>query len=266
MGRELIVRILSALVLLPVVVYAIYEGGWQIKLLVGIATPLMMYEWTRFTAVDDTWGIPITAFWTAIVVFLITYPNILPEEAMLGVIIWGALFWLSGALSKRALLVWWGIGILYNGTAIFALLYIRDLVDGFWWLLWLFLAVWGTDIGAYFAGKTLGGPKLVPHVSPNKTWSGFIGGLLLGAAAATGLNHFAGLMSMEFSIALGLAAAAAAQAGDILESAVKRYFNTKDSGQVIPGHGGILDRVDALLLVLPVFALAHLIEAAGIGQ
>jgi phosphatidate cytidylyltransferase len=118
------------------------------------------------------------------------------------------------------------------------------------------LVVWGTDIGGYFVGRSVGGAKLVPQISPNKTWSGLFGGMALAAlAGATGAVWF----NLGNAILLALAGAilaVVAQIGDIAESALKRHFDVKDSSRLIPGHGGLLDRVDGLVFVAPVVAVA----------
>jgi phosphatidate cytidylyltransferase len=149
-------------------------------------------------------------------------------------------------------------GAAYLGTAAIALLFLRDQPDGFALTLWTLLVVWATDIGAFFAGRRIGGAKLAPRLSPNKTWAGLGGGmaaaLLVGGVVAmlTGLPRPA--------LWLGAPLAVVAQAGDLFESALKRRAGVKDSGAVLPGHGGVLDRVDGLL---PVAILVAALLANG---
>ena len=134
-------------------------------------------------------------------------------------------------------------------------------------VLWLLGIVWATDIAAYLAGRTVGGPKLMPRVSPKKTWSGAIGGLLGGVAAS--LLFVWGMeiqMSVGTAVMLALAAmalSAVAQAGDLAESAVKRHCKFKDSGGMLPGHGGLLDRVDGLIAACTVLAGFVLVHGKG---
>ena len=116
-------------------------------------------------------------------------------------------------------------------------------------ILWLLSIVWATDIGAYFVGSYFGGPKLAPRISPRKTWSGFIGGTVFGMAAGWALSSYAGVAIPLSLFGTLLIVSVAAQIGDLIESGVKRYFDVKDSGNIIPGHGGLLDRLDSLLLV-----------------
>ena len=128
---------------------------------------------------------------------------------------------------------------------------------------WLLAVVWATDIGAYFAGRGIGGPKLAPSISPNKTWAGLIGGALSAGLVGT---LAAGLTDSDATLLVvgGMILAVVAQGGDLLESWCKRHFGVKDSSHIIPGHGGILDRVDGLLAVLPVVFLYYWVVGASI--
>jgi phosphatidate cytidylyltransferase len=118
-------------------------------------------------------------------------------------------------------------------------------------LLWALMVVWATDTGAYIIGSLMGGPKLVPRISPGKTWSGFIGGSMLGSALGVTIAPYCqmGIENPIFLITLTILTTLVGHSGDILESAAKRLFNIKDSSRIIPGHGGLLDRMDSLLLV-----------------
>lgn len=156
---------------------------------------------------------------------------------------------------------WQVAGFLYMLLGALALLWIRDRsADGFDLVLWVFLVTWATDIGAYAAGRAIGGPKLAPSVSPNKTWAGFYGGvaaasLIAGAwAVAAGLNLVVLLLAPLFAVA--------AQGGDLFESWMKRRAGVKDSGTLLPGHGGIFDRLDGLL---PVAILTAAAVLAGVA-
>ena len=128
-----------------------------------------------------------------------------------------------------------------------------DHPDGFMIILTLMLCVWASDTGAYIVGRMVGGPKLAPKISPNKTWSGFCGAMFGAAVVFTFM--FQQQAPIMLLLVYGAVIGAAGQAGDLLESHMKRKANIKDSGSLIPGHGGILDRIDALLLVIPVFAI-----------
>jgi phosphatidate cytidylyltransferase len=160
-----------------------------------------------------------------------------------------------GACTDRLLL---GAGVPYIIAPAAALVWLSCLPGGAWILTWLFAVVWATDIGGYAFGKSLGGPKLAPAISPGKTWAGFFGGTLLAAGASAA---FAPLAQDPLRLAvLGIGVSIASQLGDLLESAVKRRFEVKDSGCIIPGHGGVFDRLDGLL-VAAVLVAAVLVVA-----
>ena len=143
---------------------------------------------------------------------------------------------------------WLAAGVVYAGILLAAPLMLRrDPALGFAAILFVFAVVWMTDIAAYFAGRAIGGPKLLPAVSPKKTWSGAIGGTLGGIAAALLVAKMAGLVLAPMLVLVALGLSIVAQAGDLLESAIKRHFGAKDAGQLIPGHGGLMDRLDGFL-------------------
>ncbi len=149
-------------------------------------------------------------------------------------------------------------GLAYIALAYAALLALRDGPSGRLDVLFIMVVVWAGDIGAYGAGRQLGGPRLAPGISPGKTWSGAVGGTLAAVLAGAALAHWAWRAA---ALALGLSLVA--QAGDLLESAVKRRLGAKDSSKLIPGHGGLLDRLDGVLAASPVALAVWL--AAGPG-
>jgi phosphatidate cytidylyltransferase len=150
-----------------------------------------------------------------------------------------------------------GWGLLYVVLPAVGLLYLRD-QHGLALTLWALAVVWATDIGAYFAGRAIGGPKLAPRLSPNKTWAGLIGGMVTAAAVGAAIAIGADL-SMRL-LWLGGVMAVFAQAGDLFESWLKRRAGVKDSGAILPGHGGVLDRLDGLV---PVASLVAALAAMG---
>ncbi len=154
-------------------------------------------------------------------------------------------------------LLW--VGIAYILVAAAALAWLR--AGGWGSVLFVLLVVWATDIGAYLVGRFVGGPRLAPRISPGKTWSGAAGGLASALAVGLGVALLAsGALGQALAVAAGLSIAA--QVGDLLESGMKRHFGVKDSGRLIPGHGGLLDRLDGLLAAAPVAALL----AAALGR
>lgn len=178
-------------------------------------------------------GLPFAVFWT------IAASIVLWEWARL----------VKGAQVEGTAAGWWLVaGIAYAGVLVFAPIVLRqDAVLGFAAIVFLFAVVWATDIAAYFAGRALGGPKLWSAVSPKKTWSGAIGGLLGGAAAGLLVVKIAGLAIAPRLVLVALALSVVSQGGDLLESAIKRRFDAKDASQLIPGHGGLMDRLDGFL-------------------
>lgn len=160
--------------------------------------------------------------------------------------------------------LWQSAGIFYILLPCMALILLREMESGLGIIFWLLTTVWATDIAAYFAGRAIGGPKLAPRISPNKTWAGLIGGML--AASITGF--IAALLLSSPAPAtltlLGGILAVVAQAGDLLESGLKRHFGIKDSGTIIPGHGGLLDRVDGILTTAPAVGLIVLCYGEGL--
>ena len=179
--------------------------------------------------------------------------------------------WLAAAGAMAAILaasherpssaLWYGAGTAYLGAACLAFLWLRADFDRAL-VLWLIAVVWATDTGAYLVGRSLGGPKLAPAISPGKTWSGLAGGV--GAAALTGLlaAHLHGHGRVAALVAASMVLALVAQVGDLFESSLKRRFGAKDSSNLIPGHGGVLDRVDGILAA--VLALGSALWLTGI--
>ena len=157
----------------------------------------------------------------------------------------------------------WGIGwtiagFLYALIPAVSLLWLRERgAHTLEMILWVFIVTWATDIGAYFAGRAIGGPKLAPHISPNKTWAGLIGGVV--AAGILGGLWAENTGLWKAFIWYGPLIAVAAQMGDLLESCLKRRAGVKDSGTILPGHGGILDRLDGLVVVASFAALIHVV-------
>lgn len=211
--RGLLLRVVSAVVLAPLCLAAIWFGFPWIDLMAAIAAPLMISEWIGLTRHKPFWRV---------------------------------------------------VAVLYGLAAAVALLWLRHQPDnGRETVIWIVACVWAADIGAYFVGSLAGGAKLAPSISPNKTWSGLIGGMCFSAvtSAACGLVFD---MGDTFPLAIvGIGIAAIEQAGDLIESAAKRGAGVKDSGRLIPGHGGLLDRVDGLIAALVGVAIVRLLAGGG---
>lgn len=255
-GKGLITRLVSALTLLPIVLAAVWYGGYAYRALISVAALIMFYEWLRLVRVGDR---AMQGLWLAgvlAVLNLLVAKN--ADEILVGLgftVFMGGTISLAGALLHRVNLVWAGVGAAYVGVPILCLWWLREQPQGAAWVMWTLLVVWATDVGGYFAGKGIGGPRLVPRLSPKKTWAGLFGGMALALVAATGFANFVSLGSLLWLAPGAVLLAAWSQAGDIAESAVKRYFEVKDSGSLIPGHGGLLDRVDGLVFAAPAVAL-----------
>jgi phosphatidate cytidylyltransferase len=252
-------RFLSAMVLGPAAVACIWLGAEAFTGMMAVAVALLTWEWVhmcgRRVRVLPGMAVPLAVF--AAGAFAVQDHVRLALGALL---IGFAIAWyfarsMAEALTRPALRL--ALGVLYIGLAGIALIELRhDTEAGRANVLFLFVVVWASDIGAYLAGRLLGGPKLWPAVSPNKTWSGAAGGLL--AANLTGLAcalAFTPQASPIAVVAVATLLGVASQAGDLLESAIKRHFDVKDSSHLIPGHGGLLDRLDGVLAAAPVAAL-----------
>ena len=157
---------------------------------------------------------------------------------------------------------YWSVaGIVYIALPCFALVWLRQQPFGFETVLWVFLVVWATDSAAYLAGSVFGGPKLAPAISPSKTWVGAVAGLAAGAAATIGWAQFLGWVPVAPFLAAGFALAFLTQCGDLAESFLKRTFGVKDASDLIPGHGGALDRLDGMIFAT--LGLAAYVAWAG---
>jgi phosphatidate cytidylyltransferase len=163
-------------------------------------------------------------------------------------------------LSDRQKKSWAAVGIVYVMLFSLPLLYLRDLESGFGIILLLLLLIWATDIAAYFTGKTIGGPKIWPKISPKKTWAGLAGGMVAAGMVLAITSTILTGYSIVGMFLLGMVLAVMAQVGDFFESWVKRYFGVKDSGSIIPGHGGIMDRMDGFVTVAPIVAVIAMLN------
>ncbi len=242
---DLGIRSASALVFAPLVVAAIWAGGVWFSVFVIFMGVLLAFEWSSIAHPANVKQFAAYALASICAGLLV---KDLGTVQTCGVI---AVFTaLSTAASSRSLSKWKLIGVPYVALPIMALVILRsDLQWGLYAIFWCVTIVWSADILAYFAGRIIGGPKLAPTLSPKKTWAG-MGGAIVGAALASIVfTHFVNLPAWPL---FGLAAvfAVVEQGGDILESALKRAHGVKDSSNLIPGHGGILDRVDGLISVI----------------
>ncbi len=247
-GSELVTRINSGLVLVALTLALTYAGTQTFAALILFATALMSWEWGRVVRAGGIDGIFALQASSIIGAGYLTLKN----YHVLAVTIIFAATWLAFRMHKKAKLPsdpWWSAaGVYYAGLPAIALIAIRqDPEYGFDAILYLFLVVWSADTGAFFIGRLIGGPKLAPKISPNKTWAGFIGGALCACICGALFAIWFGNTSVPAVAGLSAALAVISQGGDLGESFIKRFFGVKDSSGLIPGHGGVLDRLDGLV-------------------
>ncbi len=245
-GSKLARRVMAAAVLMPVALFLTWAGVLPFLALVILLVVLMAHEWTTIVhGRDQAQFILYSAAGVAGAIAGLVH-GASPALWLAVLFAWGGSVWLT-ARSMKGFTVYHLTGIFYLALPAFALVSLRAGGScGFPAVLLLFVTVWSADTLAYFAGRTFGGPKFAPRISPNKTWSGFFGAVAGGAAAAALLAAFYGLAVLPLML-LGAILGGWEQVGDLFESAAKRRFGVKDSGSIIPGHGGVLDRVDGLV-------------------
>jgi phosphatidate cytidylyltransferase len=246
-GGDLLIRIGSAAVLAAIALFAAWFGGPATGLVAALAAVVVWLEWEHVTGDASA-----DARMLAVPVGAATFIGGFGFLGVGFVIAGGTAIGL--ALSRAT--IWPAIGIVYAALLGLGLLAIRLSADlGVTALLFVFAIVWSTDTGAFFAGRRIGGAKLWPRVSPKKTWAGAIGGLVAAVAAGLAVGSGAGLPRLLPLLTTAVALSVACQLGDLFESAVKRRFGVKDSGRIIPGHGGLMDRVDGLIFACALAAL-----------
>jgi phosphatidate cytidylyltransferase len=265
-GGELVLRVCSALVLVPIAIGTAYLGGWPFAVFWGLAAMGVLWEWISLVARSDHRTVLMTGGASlALAVALVATGHLLAAVIVLAISTLGV-----AALAPAKWRTWIAAGVPYAGALGVAPVALRsDSEDGLLAVIFLFAIVWTTDVVAYFSGRAIGGPKLMAQVSPKKTWSGAIGGTLAAVIVAFVLAKVMAL-SGSFAIAmLAVVLSICAQGGDLFESFLKRRFGAKDSGHLIPGHGGLMDRLDGFITASVVAALIGLLrggfEAPGRG-
>jgi phosphatidate cytidylyltransferase len=251
-GSELALRVCSALVLVPLAIGTAYVGGWPFAAFWGFAALIVLWEWCSLVAPSDRRLALMTG--TATIVLAVVLVVVGHHQATLVVLAMGTLAAAALAPSERR--IWVASGVPYAGALAVAPIVLRaDSANGFLAMLFLFAIVWATDIVAYFVGRAVGGPKLMPQVSPKKTWSGALGGTVAAVALAVAFAHAAALAAWLAIAMLAVVLSVVAQGGDLFESFLKRRFGAKDSSHLIPGHGGLMDRLDGFVTAGVVAAL-----------
>jgi phosphatidate cytidylyltransferase len=262
--RNLLLRIVSATVLAPVMLVSAYAGGWLFVVLWAVVAAGMLWEWTRLITAQTDARVLLPGL--AALLAACAFTGLQQPGAAVGMIAVGAV------LAGGVMVVWphrypeptptpvptlWAMaGVVYAGIGFIGpALLRRDAEFGFLAIVFLAAIVWTTDIFAYFVGRAVGGPLLWPRVSPNKTWAGAFGGLAGGVVAGVCVAYASGLSRIAILGVIALLLSVLAQTGDLFESAIKRRFGVKDASQLIPGHGGLMDRLDGFLVA----ALAALV-------
>jgi phosphatidate cytidylyltransferase len=267
-ASDLAARFAAGVAMIAVASLAVYYGGWLLRALVVAVSALMLVEWADMHRVPRKWAYVGSLFLAALLLGVTEY--LFPADEMdevistasftpstLGFAVAAGLAVLLGVLSRRVTMVG---GFLYIAIPAFALLVLNWAWFGL--VFWVMIVTWATDIFAFFVGRAVGGPKLARRISPNKTWAGLIGGVI-GAALFGWLAADFFMLERPFTW-LGAPMAVLAQLGDLYESWLKRRAGVKDSGTVLPGHGGVLDRLDGLLPVI-VATLALLMAGLWTG-
>jgi phosphatidate cytidylyltransferase len=247
-------RLITAALAIPLLIGAIWVGGWLLTAVVAAAAAIAVLEVQ--SARRALWH-PASIIAGGLAALLAASGKLgfddLPWVLMLVVALPTTVIAFTRDPAEGVLDWLWAVApIVYVGWLSAHFLLLREVVDGRDWVLLTVLTVWITDTGAYFVGKPLGRHKLAPNVSPGKTWEGAAGGQIAGFLAVFGLTAAFGLdIDVVHVVALGLLVPFAGQIGDLAESALKRGLGVKDSSGLIPGHGGVLDRLDSLLFAAP---------------
>ena len=239
---NIMVRTLTALIMAPVAIAGLYFGyPYVVLMLLGIGA-LLSWEWSTMVANEKpaVYAVIYTVS-MAVAVMLNSWLGIGIALLFCTLLVW----FKSKGEQHRCLLI---LGVPYITLGIGSLMWIYYITA--FHILCFVLMIWATDIGGYVFGKSIKGPKLAPKISPNKTWSGLCGGMVLSALCAWGYLYFFGINDWRLAVA-GALLAVMEQIGDLIESAIKRHLNLKDSSSLIPGHGGVFDRIDGMIFTAP---------------
>ncbi|WP_106753266.1 phosphatidate cytidylyltransferase [Pannonibacter carbonis] len=255
-ASDLRARVLSALVLGPLVLAVVWWGEEPYTVLIAFGGLVILREWLLIIGAPKTGLVPLLGY-ASVLAFTILVHLSYELAALAGLA--GATAALYAAAGGARPGRWAAEGLLYATLSVGALLVVRRGEIGEAFSFFLIATVWVTDIAAYFVGRRFGGPKLWSRISPKKTWSGAIGGLVAGALAGVGAAAFYGREGLLVWFGLAIVLSVVSQIGDLAESAVKRRFGVKDSGALIPGHGGMMDRVDGLVAASVAAALMGLL-------
>lgn len=266
--RNFGVRAVSGLVLASATLWAVLLfhkppglAGAPYLTMIAVAGALLSLEWAAMASPAHAARVALVTSLAVVAVVLLAYDGrytLAWACVALGAVMAGVLAKAAGERAVDA-----AYGVLYIAPAGLLLVWLAETRQGAGWTLMLFSTTWAADIAAFMVGNFFKGPKLWPRFSPNKTWSGFVGGLCAAGLVATGVAAGFMRLSLPGAALIGLLGGGATMAGDLWESILKRRFGVKDSGDLIPGHGGLLDRVDGLMFAVVVFAGARLVVHFG---
>lgn len=258
------VRVASATVLVPAVLAAVWweDPQWPFLVMISVAVALLAIEWGAMTAPKAPGRVSTAVTVAILAAVFLAYSGQTPLAWLAMMVGAAAAGLVARGFSERPTNA--AFGVIYIGVAGVCLVWLREMPRGQEWTVLLFAVAWAADIAAYAVGSVVKGPKLWPRFSPNKTWSGFLGGLAAAMGAGAALSYLPRIdLTVGTGAMIGLVAGLATMAGDLWESMLKRRFGVKDSGDLIPGHGGLLDRVDGLMFAVVVMAIARLVTHWG---
>ncbi len=260
--RELMIRIASAMILIPFVLWIVSLGGVWFLTMISVGVALLGIEWGVISAPTVAGRISVAVTFAMLAALFTGYLGH-PVLSFL-ILAFGSLC--AGLYAYRLGVGWMdaAYGVFYIGFPAIIIVWLRSTTQGVYWVFFAFLIAWAADSAAYIVGRLVGGPKLWRRYSPNKTWSGFAGGMIAGMLTAGTLSDLTHVFHHDTSASfVGLLVALATMAGDLWESALKRRFGVKDAGSLIPGHGGLMDRVDGLMFAIVALGLIRLLIMLG---
>lgn len=256
-NTDLFVRTASAAILLAVALGAAYLGGLAAGIVTALFAVLVLSEWANITGRSKARTIPFAAAIAASIIIASI------GTTTVAVVVAGVTILVAAAFERG---IWLPAGVAYAAVLGISLIAIRVAPEyGFEALIFVLAVVWASDSGAFFAGRSIGGPKLWPRISPKKTWAGAVGGLFAAVAAGLLVAQLTGSPVTPALAAVAVVLSIFCQLGDLFESWLKRHFGAKDSGNIIPGHGGVMDRVDGLIFAAAA-AVVIGVSHGGVGE
>jgi phosphatidate cytidylyltransferase len=261
-GADLPLRAAAGVTLMALALGVAWAGGFSFLAFWLVASAIVVWEWQRLVGGDRLWA----RIAVGVAALVVSAPFALHAGAIRACLVLAVGAIATGALSDPPRRIGAGAGVVYAGALVVGVVLLRaSPAYGLAAILWLFAVVWGTDVMAYFGGRRFGGPKLWPSVSPGKTWSGALVGAAAGALLGSLVAAIAAPGGARFlpMTMLGLAVSVFSQLGDLFESAMKRRAGVKDSSRLIPGHGGVMDRLDGFIVATAIAAILAGIRSSG---